>query len=311
MTDPEGGRLAGKVAIVTGSGHGIGRAEAILMAQEGARIVVSDLGVDDGTPRADAVTAEIIAGGGKATPAMADLATFEGARSVVQTAVDQFGRLDIVLNNAGLRAPNAIQDLTEADYEKVLDSHLKATFAMIKYAAPIFLEQGNGVILNTSSESGLGHPYNSAYAAAKEGITGLTRSIARELGPSGIRCNQIRPRAEGTQNAEFVAAFRKFLPQRQALGRFGLGSRGDVNRPSRPENVATLAVWLCTDQAASVNGFDFFVAGDEVGLWSEPDLVRSNIVPGCWTLDLLDQYAPSALLQALENRFSASPAPGS
>ena len=232
----------------------IGRAEAVLMARGGAKVVVSDVGVDDGVSRAESVVAEITADGGVATATMTDLATFEGARDVVQTAIDRFGCLDIVLNNAGLRAPNAVQDLTEGEYDRVLNSHLKATFAMIKRAVPIFLEHGRGVILNTSSESGLGHPFNSAYAAAKEGITGLTRSIARELGPRGIRCNQIRPRAEGTQDAAFVAAFRKFKPQRDALGRFGLGSHGDVNRPSVPKDVATLAVWLCTEHSFCAHG---------------------------------------------------------
>jgi NAD(P)-dependent dehydrogenase (short-subunit alcohol dehydrogenase family) len=227
---------------------------------------------------------------------------------VVEIAMERFGALHVVLNNAGLRAPNAIQEITESEYDRVLNSHLKATFGLLKHAAPILLAQGAGVILNTSSESGLGHPYNAAYAAAKEGITGLTRSVARELGPYGIRCNQIRPRAEGTQSPEFLAAFLKFQPQRQALGRFGLGSHGDVHRSSLPEHVAALAVWLCTDAAEAVNGYDFFVMGDEVGLWSEPDLIRNNILPGGWTLDTLDHYAPQALIHGLENRFVGSPA---
>jgi 3-oxoacyl-[acyl-carrier protein] reductase len=303
----EAKRLRGKVAIITGSGHGIGRAEAILMAQQGAKVVVSDIGSDDGVSRAETVSAEIKAEGGEAIASTRDLATFEGARAVVEAAVRQFGGLDILLNNAGLRSPNPIQDIEEEDYEKVVNSHLKATFGMIKYAAPVFLQQGHGVILNTSSESGFGHPYNSAYAAAKEGITGLTRTLARELGPSGIRCNQIRPRAEGTQSPEFLSSFLKSQAQRQALGRFALGSHGDFHRKSRPADVAVLAVWLCTDAAATVNGCDFFVMGDEVGLWAEPDLVRANILPGGWSLELLDEHAPDALIHGLENKFVGLP----
>ncbi len=299
-------RLAGKVAIVTGSGQGIGRAEAILMAQEGAKVVVSDLGVDDGVSRAEKVAAEINAEGGEAIASTRDLGTFEGARAVVEAAVERFGGLHILLNNAGLRSANAIQDIEEEDFDKVLGSHLKATFGTIKYAAPVFLEQHAGVILNTSSESGMGHPYNSAYAAAKEGITGLTRTVARELGPSGIRCNQIRPRAEGTQAPEFLAIFTKYKAQRDALGAFSLGSHGDFHRSSKPSHVAVLAVWLCTDAAGAINGRDFFVMGDEVGLWSEPDLVRSNLLPGGWTLDLLDQYAPQALIHGLDNEYLGS-----
>jgi NAD(P)-dependent dehydrogenase (short-subunit alcohol dehydrogenase family) len=296
-------RLAGKVAIVTGSGRGIGRAEALLMARQGAKVVVSDIGVEDGTFRADTVVSEINAAGGQAVAATPDLATFAGARQVVATALGHFGRLDILINNAGLRAANAIQDISEEDFDLVVGSHLKATFGTIKHAAAVFAEQRTGVILNTSSESGLGHPYNSAYAAAKEGITGLTRTIARELGPYGVRCNQIRPRAEGTQSAEFMAVFQKFRPQREALGRFALGSQGDRYRLSRPEDVAVFAVWLCTDAAASINGYDFFVMGDEIGLWSEPDLLRTVHRSGAWTLDGLDEYAPGTLIHGLENRY--------
>jgi NAD(P)-dependent dehydrogenase (short-subunit alcohol dehydrogenase family) len=296
-------RLADKVAVVTGGGRGIGRAEAHLMAQQGAKVVVSDVGVEDGDSCAGRVAGEINAAGGVAVAATQDLATFEAARQVIGIALDHFGRLDIVLNNAGLRAPNAIQDISEDDFDVVVGSHLKATFGMIKYSAEVFAAQRAGVILNTSSESGLGHPYNSAYAAAKEGITGLTRSIARELGPHGVRCNQIRPRAEGTQSPEFIAVYQKFTPQRDALGRYALGSHGDRHRKSSPEDVAAFAVWLCTDAAAAINGYDFFVMGDEIGLWSEPDLLRTVHRAGAWTLDRLDEYAPEALIHGLDNRF--------
>ena len=267
---------------------------------------MSDVGADDGVRRADTVAAEINAAGGRAVADPHDLATFEGARAVIATALDHFGGLDIVLNNAGLRAANAIGDMTEDDFDLVVGSHLKATYGTIKYAAPVFIEQGSGVILNTSSESGFGHPYNSAYAAAKEGITGLTRTIARELGPYGVRCNQIRPRAEGTQDPEFMDAFMRSAPQRQALGRYALGSNGDRHRRSRPEDVAPLAVWLCTDDAAAVNGHDFFVMGDEVALWSEPDFWRTAFQAGGWTIDLLDQYASDTLIHGLENRFTGA-----
>jgi 3-oxoacyl-[acyl-carrier protein] reductase len=296
-------RLEGKVAVVTGSGQGIGRAEALLLAQQGARVVVSDVGVDEGVSRAETVAYEINAAGGHAVAARHDLATFEAARGVIATALDAFGRLDILLNNAGMRAPNAIQDMTEDDFDMVVGSHLKATYGMIKHATPVFLEQRSGVILNTSSESGFGHPYNSAYAAAKEGITGLTRTIARELGPYGIRCNQIRPRAEGTQDPKFMERFMRFAPQREALGRYALGLHGDRHRRSLPDDVAALAVWLCTDAAATLNGHDLFVMGDEVALWSEPDLWRTAFQAGGWTIDLLDEHAPDALVHGLQNRF--------
>ena len=300
---PSRDRLAGKVAIVTGSGRGIGRAEALLMADEGAAVVVSDMGVDHGTRRAEVVAGEIRSTGGQAVATTDDLSTFEGARRTVGAAFNHFGRLDIVLNNAGLRRVNPIQDMTEEDFDIVVGSHLKATFGVIKYAACWFIEQRAGVILNTSSEAGLGHPYNSAYSAAKEGITGLTRTIARELGPYGVRCNLIRPRASGTESEEFIAAVERLRPRREALGRFALGKQGDRSRRSGPEDAAVLAVWLCTDAAAKINGQDFFVMGDEVGLWSEPDLLRTVHNADAWTLDSLDEYATGTLVHGLENRF--------
>jgi NAD(P)-dependent dehydrogenase (short-subunit alcohol dehydrogenase family) len=296
-------RLADKVAIVTGSGQGIGRAEAMLLAAEGAKVVVSDMGFDDGVGRAATVVAEIEANGGAGTACTADISTFDGAQELVRTAVDAFGGLDIVVNNAGLRANNTIQDMTEEQFDLVISSHLKSSFATIKFAAPIFIQQQSGVIVNTSSDAGFGHPFNIPYSCAKEGITALTRSVARELGPFGVRCNQIRPRSDVPKAPEFMAKLASFGPQYAALGRFRLGTRGDVFRPSMPENVAPLTVWLCTDAAAELNGYDFFVMGDLVGLWSEPDLVRSQFHEGGWTIDLLDEYALTGVAEGLHNRF--------
>jgi NAD(P)-dependent dehydrogenase (short-subunit alcohol dehydrogenase family) len=307
-------RLEGKVAVVTGSGSrkGIGRAEALLLGYEGARVVVNDIGTDDRFGSAAAVVDEVRAGGGEAIASVDDIATFKGARRLIERAVEAFGGLDILVNNAGLRAAGPIQDITEAQYDAVVNSHLRASFGTIKYAVPIFLRQESGVILNTSSESGMGHPFNAAYSAAKEGITGLTRTIARELGPHGIRCNQIRPRSHTSERqTEFIEAMQRTHAEREVLGRYSLGDRGDVFRPSKPENVATLAIWLCTNSASTVNGRDFFVAGDEVGLWAEPELIRSTIRPGGWTLDLLDEYAPGALIEGLINLYDGTQPGGS
>jgi 3-oxoacyl-[acyl-carrier protein] reductase len=175
---------------------------------------------------------------------------------------------------------------------------------LIKYAVPIFRSQRSGVIINTGSESGLGHPFNSAYGAAKEGIAGLTRSLARELGRFGIRCNMIRPRAATPGGPEFMEMYQKWMPTAQALGPYWLGERGHVRSGEmKPERVAALVVWLCTDAAVNVNGRGFYVAGDEVGLWSEPQLIRCLTRPGGWDLDSLDQSGPENLIFDLTNKF--------
>ncbi len=301
-------RLAGKVAIITGSGRGIGRCEALLMAQQGAQVVVSDIGTDgEGASTAGKVAAEIRAAGGEAVSVTDSVATIAGAQRTVEQALQSYGRLDILVNNAGLRAGNPIDKLTEEQWGLVLDSHLKASFAMIKFAVPVFKRQGGGVIVNTGSEAGLGMIFNSAYAAAKEGIAGLTRSVAREQGRFGIRCNMIRPRA--TVNTGGGAwgqeVFAKWLPTAKALGRYWIGDRGlsGFKRPAHPEQVAELVVWLCTDAAANVNGRSFYVAGEEVGLWSEPELIRSLARPEGWDLDALDAFARDAMTGDLTNPF--------
>jgi NAD(P)-dependent dehydrogenase (short-subunit alcohol dehydrogenase family) len=305
MAKAENRRLAGKVAIVSGSGRGIGRCEAILLAQQGAKVVVNDIGKDpDGKRRAEKVAEEIRAAGAEALASSDSISTLDGAHRTVQAAVQTFGRLDILVNNAGLRAAYPIDEITEEQWNLVLDSHLKGTYALIKYAVPIFKTQRSGVIINTGSESGLGHPYNSAYGAAKEGIAGLTRSLARELGPFGIRCNMIRPRAATPGGPEFMSMYEKWMPLARALGPYWLGERGHVRSGEmNPERVAALVVWLCTGAAAEVNGYSFYVAGDEVGLWSEPQLVRCLTRPGGWDLDSLDQTGPESLIFDLRNRF--------
>ncbi len=301
-------RLAGKVAIITGSGRGIGRCEALLMAQQGAKVVVSDIGVDaDGMNRAEKVAEEIRASSGEAVSFTDNVAALEGANRAVETALQSYGRLDLLVNNAGLRAGNPVDKLTEEQWNLVLDSHLKSSFAMTKFAVPVFKRQGGGVIVNTGSEAGLGMIFNSAYAAAKEGIAGLTRSVAREQGRFGIRCNMIRPRA--TVNTGGGAwgqeVFAKWLPMARALGRYWIGDRGQVgfNRPAHPEQVAELVVWLCTDAAVNVNGRSFYVAGEEVGLWSEPELIRSLARPGGWDLDSLDTFGRDTMIGDLTNPF--------
>jgi NAD(P)-dependent dehydrogenase (short-subunit alcohol dehydrogenase family) len=175
---------------------------------------------------------------------------------------------------------------------------------MIRFASPIFCRQGAGVIINTGSESGLGHATMANYAAAKEGIAGLTRSVARELGRFGVRCNTIRPRAL-TQSVQNLGqtAFRPAQSLERALGKYSLGNRGNIRSQGGPEQVAPLVVWLCTDAAENINGRTFFVSGDEIGLFSEPELAVSLSRAGGWDLDALDGYARERLTADLTNDF--------
>lgn len=298
--DMNKGRLQGKVAVVTGSGRGIGRSEAMALAREGAMVVVSDFGKDDqGNDLAALVTEEILAEGGKAIAVTENLMTAEGAQRTIEAAKYTFGGLDIIVNNAGLRGGNPIHKLTEEQWDTVLGSHLKASFLMIKYGVPLMRERGGGVIINTGSEAGLGMVFNSAYASAKEGLAGLTRCVAREQARFNIRCNIIRPRATAgnTGGGDWFAKnlagiWRPFV---QSLGRYWIGERGHAgwDRPAPPDSIAAFVTWLCTPAAQNINGQDFFVGGDEVALLTPPQFVSTLYHEGGWTVEMLDRMAPN------------------
>ncbi|MDP3673843.1 MAG: SDR family NAD(P)-dependent oxidoreductase [Novosphingobium sp.] len=308
------GRLEGKVAIVTGAGHGIGRCEAMSLGAEGASVVVSDFGSSaDGAKLAELVSQEIVAAGGRAVAATEDLSCEDGARKTVVTAIEAFGGLDILVNNAGMRGGNPVDKLTDQQWDLVLGTHLKATFLTIKFAVPHLRRRGGGSIVNTGSEAGLGMVFNSAYSAAKEGVAGLTRSIAREQGRFNIRCNMIRPRA----TAGAVGGgdwFQKNLagtwkPLLDLLGQYWIGERGHARweKAATPASIAAFVTWLCTPAAGNINGQDFFVGGDEVALLTPPTFAASLFRDGDWTLEALDELAPTLTGAMVDNFKVANP----
>ncbi len=297
-------RLMGKVAIVTGSGAGIGRAEALLFAAQGAKVVVNDIAVQNSAPIASLVVEQIRAAGGEAVANTDDVAEFQGAERLVKTALDAFGGVDILVNNAGISNFIPVHELTERDWDRMMAVHVKGSFGAIRYASPIMCKQRSGVIINTGSESGLGRVFGANYCAAKEGIIGLTRAVAKELGRFNVRCNAIRPRAATTILAGMNIA--KFLPVMRALGRYWVGTRApklSSMEVFQPEAVAPLVVWLCTAAAANVNGRDFYVAGNEVGLFPELEVERLFYREGGWDLDALDGAAQDSLVGDLTNRY--------
>ena len=297
-------RLAGKVAIVTGSGAGIGQAEAKLLAAQGAKVIINDIAVKDGAPLAQVVVEQIRAAGGQAVANTDNVAEFQGAARLVETALDAFARLDILVNNAGITNFIPVHELTESDWDRMIAVHLKGSFSTIKFASPIMCKQRSGVIVNTGSESGLGRVFGANYSAAKEGIIGLTRAVAKELGRFNVRCNAIRPRAATTIREGMKLD--KFLPVMRALGRYWFGHRANIpSSPEvfKPEAVAPLVVWLCTDAASNVNGRDFYVGGNEVGLFPELEVERLLYREGGWDLDALDSTARDYLVGDLTNRY--------
>jgi NAD(P)-dependent dehydrogenase (short-subunit alcohol dehydrogenase family) len=276
-----GQRLAGKVVIVTGGAGSIGREHSLLFAKEGARVVVNDLGVaavgDGQKASAERVVDEIHEAGGDAIASSASAATFAGAQAIVQQAVDAFGTVDILVNNATAGGINDMWRFSEKQFDKTVDANFKGYFAMIKYAAPYMCRQGSGVIINTSSGSGFGHPSNSVYAAAKEALIGLTRTAARELGRFGVRCNAIRPAAAShtalNSYQELTARWADLMTITMRPKGAPAASANDTFDPEAraPRKVSPFVVWLCTDAASNVNGRTFHVYGDFVARYSEPE----------------------------------------
>ena len=304
-----GDRLKGKVAIVTGAGRGLGRCHALALASEGAKVVINDLGgAADGTGAdkapADEVVAEIKKMGGEAVANYDSVVTMEGGEKIIKAAIDNFGRLDILVNNAGVLRDRMVFNMTEEEWDSVISVHLKGHFACTKPACVVFRQQRSGRIINTSSEAGLGNMGQANYSAAKEGIVGFTRTVARDMGRYGVTCNAIRPRAATrmTVTPELKAAWEK-------RAKMGMGAAGaeavaagvpDLSAMA-PEAVSPMVVFLCTDEAANINGRNFLVTGGEVSLYSEPENWRSIFKEGTWTVDELCKLAPMTLAAGLIN----------
>jgi NAD(P)-dependent dehydrogenase (short-subunit alcohol dehydrogenase family) len=284
---------------VTGAGGGIGREHALLLGQEGAAVVVDDIGTRTGADAA-AVADAIRADGGVATSTTAS-ATWDGAAEIVATALDTYGRIDILINNATAGRNDDLWHYSEAEWDLTMDVNLKGYYALMRESVPHMARQGSGAIVNTSSASGFGHPSHGAYATAKEGLVGLTRTAAMELGRFGIRCNAIRPLAITLQVHEYNENSARWRPLMDAtMGRPSEQQPAEVIAPSK---IAPFVVWLCTDAAAGVNGRTFLVYGDRVSLLTEPRPKATIELAGGWTLDDLDRVAPEELVAGSTNRW--------
>ena len=285
--------LEGKVAVVTGGGRGIGRSEAIALAEAGAKVVVNDLGGggdgvgSDSTP-AQRVAEEITALGGEAVPNVDSVAEAEGAERIIEAALDSFGRVDILVNNAGIVRDHMIYNMTDDEWDIVQKVHLYGHFYCTRAACRHMRAQKWGRIINTSSSAGLGSTFGQAnYGAAKEGIIGLTRQVARDMAKYGTTCNAIRPGAATrlTLNPDLLAAWER-------AGRDRIKEKVEA---TVPDEIAPFIVFLCTDAAGNISGRTFDVMGGKVSLYSEPALERTLYKKGRWTVEELLEIAPATL----------------
>ncbi len=280
----------------------------MMMAAEGAKVVVNDPGVNlDGSGHdagpAEQVVEEIRKAGGQALPNFDSIATMEGGENLIKTALDGFGALDIVVNVAGILRDRMIFNMSREEWDAVIAVHLKGHFATIKPASVLMRQQRHGRIINFSSSSGLiGNAGQANYGAAKAGIAGLTRVVARDLGRYGVTCNAIAPGAN-TRMTSSVSDTARELRSRAGIQAGGSASLpGATDASSRdPERVAPMVCFLASDFAWNINGQIFNVAGGNVSIANHPLPYRTIYKPGMWTLDELDALVPSRLMAGTTN----------
>ena len=283
-------RLENKVAVVTGAGRGIGKEIALLMASEGAKIVVNDLGGNtDGTGTgkiADDVVAEIRAAGGEAVSNTDSVAEVSGGEALVQTALDSFGGMDILVNNAGILRDRTIFKMEESDWDAVMAVHLKGHYCCTRpFANYIRSENRTGCrIINFSSVSGLYGNFGQAnYGAAKAGIAGFSRVIALELAKYGCTSNTISP----------GALTRMTIPLRENRGE----NVGDSDIESGgPQHIAPICAWLASDASAGITSEIFHTGRGGVAIMQQPKIIKQFKKPdGLWTMEELDQIVPQLI----------------
>ncbi|MFI5309338.1 MAG: SDR family NAD(P)-dependent oxidoreductase [Polyangiales bacterium] len=292
------GVLDDKVAIVTGAGRGIGREIALMFAQQGAKVVVNDLGVNtDGTGSsrvADEVVAEIQRGGGKAVANYDNVATAAGGRAIFQSALDAFGALDVLVNNAGILRDKTLYNMEEEDWDAVIAVHLKGHYCCTRPFVRYIKDQNrlDCRIINFSSVSGLfGNFGQSNYGAAKAGIAGFSRVVAKEVAKFRCTVNTISP----------GAATRMTIPLAE-----GRGEKVDATEFKRgPQQIAPVVTWLASEAAKDLTAQIVHVSRGTVGIMQQPAVIRSFKAEALWTQGQLDQLMPKLLEAKKSNEARA------
>ncbi|MFF2114392.1 4-hydroxyphenyl-beta-hydroxyacyl-CoA dehydrogenase [Rhodococcus koreensis] len=273
--------LTDKVAVVTGSGQGLGLAYAKDLARHGAAVVIND--VNQAT--ADAAVAEITAAGGRAVAVVAPVGSTETARALVTGAVDAFGRLDVMVTNAGILRDKVLWKMTDDDFDAVVGVHLRGTFTCVREAVLKFREQGDGgrIICIGSPAGQRGNFGQTNYSGAKSGIVGMVRTWALELQRAGITANAVCPVAATamTETVPFLAPYIEGMKNGEPLPDI---IRREVGMGT-PDDAAGIISFLASDAAAEITGQAFAVGGDRLALWSHPELTAVEYHDGGWSAD--------------------------
>ena len=250
----EDGRFAGKVAFVTGAANGIGRAAALAFAREGASVVVADV-AEQGNRETARMIEEV---GGRTLAVRCDVSRAEDVKAALDKTIETFGRLDFAFNNAGVEHRMIpIADITEEEWDRIIDIDLRGVFLCMKYEIPLMLKQGAGAIVNTSSGAGVkGFAGQAAYCAAKFGVVGLTKAAALDYAKANIRVNAVCP---GIIETPMMDRFSGGTPE----GRARVIAQEPVGRMGKPEEIAAAVVWLCSEAAAFVVGHAMIIDGGQ------------------------------------------------
>jgi NAD(P)-dependent dehydrogenase (short-subunit alcohol dehydrogenase family) len=271
--------LQGKSIAITGAGGGIGRAVALACAAEGANVVVADYGVsidgkDPSRAVADAVVAEITAAGGTAVAVADTVATMEGGERIVQTAIDTWGAIDGVVCIAGILRERMLFNMTEDEWDAVVEVHLKGTFTVFRAASAVMRKRGSGALIGFTSGAFCGSTSQANYSAAKGGIVSLVRSAALGLNRYGVTANAIAPIARTRMSANVLS---------------------DLAENGEPEDVAPMVVYLLSDRARHITGQIYTAVGGKIAVWNQPREVRAMYKAGRWTPEEIEAHLGSTV----------------
>lgn len=297
--------LQGKVAIVTGSGRGLGLSYAQDLARRGAKVVINDV---DATTAATAVES-IVSAGGEAVALVGAVGPTETAEALVAKAVDTWGRLDILVTNAGVLRDTVLWKMSDDDFDLVINVHLRGTFTCVRAAAIRFREQGEGGrIITIGSPTGqVGNFGQTNYASAKAGIVGMTRTWALELARANVTVNAVVPVAATsmTETVPFLKEYTDALAAGQPLPAFARQQLGF----GTADDVAGLISFLASDEAAGITGQAISIGGDRLALYSHPSMIVTEIHEGGWSAEDIAAAWPTAFAEAQQHVGEKIPAP--